>query len=157
MHTIGGILLVMWILRFFVFNLYESPKYLMGRGRDEEAIAVVKRVAAYNGREHVVEKLTAEDLKRAGTLASGGVEEGKGTEHAEMDTSALGAVRRKVRSVFGAGHLKALFATKKLAWNTSLLIFLWGKHFRGDFVINGLTFAALGRFNRFGVPTVSWL
>ena len=41
---------VMWVLRFFVFHLYESPKYLMGKGKDEEAVEVVRCVAVYNGR-----------------------------------------------------------------------------------------------------------
>ena len=30
----GGLTLLMFILRFFVFHLYESPKFLMGRGKN---------------------------------------------------------------------------------------------------------------------------
>ena len=50
LYTMGGINFVMFIRRFFVFHLYESPKYLMGRGRDEEAVQVLRHVAVYNGR-----------------------------------------------------------------------------------------------------------
>ena len=32
---------ILWFIRFFVFTMYESPKYLMGRGRDEDAVKVV--------------------------------------------------------------------------------------------------------------------
>ncbi|CAL1712146.1 unnamed protein product [Somion occarium] len=115
MYTMGGLMLLLWVLRFFVFHLYESPKYLMGRGRDEEAVEVVHKVAAYNGK---VSKLTIEMLRGAGQVA--GVE----GEQAEMDTSAKAAALRKLRK-FNAGHVKSLFARKKLAYSTSLLIILW--------------------------------
>ena len=32
---LGGLMIVLFILRLFVFHLYESPKYLMGCGRDD--------------------------------------------------------------------------------------------------------------------------
>jgi hypothetical protein len=33
---------------FHLYELYESPKFLMGRGRDADAVEVVHKVAAYN-------------------------------------------------------------------------------------------------------------
>jgi hypothetical protein len=57
----GGLMLFFWGLRFFVFKLYESPKFLMGRGMDAEAVDVVHKVAAYNGRTST---LTLEHLTR---------------------------------------------------------------------------------------------
>jgi hypothetical protein len=32
-----------------------------------------------------------------------------------------------VRMVLGGEHVRGLFETKKLAWNTTLLILIWGK------------------------------
>ena len=49
--TLGGLMIVLFIIRFFVFHLYESPKYLMGRGRDEEAVKVIHQIAQYNGKK----------------------------------------------------------------------------------------------------------
>lgn len=113
-------MMLLWILRFFVFNLYESPKYLMGRGRDEAAVEIVHKVAAYNGKTSY---LTVEHLKDA---------EQNGTNPSEkevkMDVSAAAAVKRKL-AIFDASHVKPLFATRKLAYSTSLLIILWGKSF----------------------------
>ena len=43
--TIGGLTLVMWGVRFIAFTIFESPKYLMGKGKDDEAVAVVHEVA----------------------------------------------------------------------------------------------------------------
>jgi hypothetical protein len=36
----GGVTAVMWILRYVVFDLQESCKYLVAKGRDQEAIEV---------------------------------------------------------------------------------------------------------------------
>ncbi|KAH8111509.1 MFS general substrate transporter [Phellopilus nigrolimitatus] len=120
LFTMGGIMFVLWALRFFVFTLYESPKYLMGRGRDAEAVAIVHKVAAYNGKTSSlsIEHLLAIEkrFKAHGESDSG--------DASGIDTSALAAARRKLEK-FNGGHVKALFATKKLAWSTSLLIVLW--------------------------------
>ncbi|KDQ59857.1 hypothetical protein JAAARDRAFT_33431 [Jaapia argillacea MUCL 33604] len=118
LYTMGGLMLILFILRFFVFHLYESPKYLMGRGRDEEAVEVVHQVAAYNGKKS---NLTLEKLREVGELRGEGGDEEKGRK---LDTSATGAVKRKL-AIFSGNHVKSLFATKKLAWSTSLLIVLW--------------------------------
>lgn len=109
-------MMVMWFLRFFVFNLQESPKYLMGRGRDEEAVASVHRVAAINGK---TSNLTVDHLKEAEILAGGSDQ-----DRAELDTSAKAAAMRKL-SKLDSNHVKPLFATRKLAYSTSILIVLW--------------------------------
>jgi hypothetical protein len=46
LYTMGGFMLVLSVIRIFIFHLYESPKFLMGRGRDAEAVQVVHKVAA---------------------------------------------------------------------------------------------------------------
>lgn len=117
---------VMWVLRFFCFKLYESPKYLMGRGRDEEAVAVVHKVAEYNGKKS---SLRLEQLREVERTApsfppSAGDDPEKGTGP-RFDTSAKAAALRKLEK-FDTGHVRSLFATRKLAWSTSLLIALWG-------------------------------
>lgn len=112
----------LWILRFFVFNLYESPKYLMGRGWDEAAVETIHKVAAYNGKTSY---LTVEHLKSAEKHRSG---PGEKEKVVKMDVSAVAAVKRKL-AIFDACHVKPLFATRKLAYSTSLLIILWGELF----------------------------
>ncbi|KAJ8462549.1 hypothetical protein ONZ51_g10841 [Trametes cubensis] len=108
----------------------------MGRGRDADAVAVVHRVAQYNG---VESGLTLEMLRDVERRFGGGVkgpseggdeeggELGEGEEEGRwraMETSAWAAVVRKVR-VFSGSHVKGLFATKKLAYSTTLLIIVW--------------------------------
>lgn len=107
-------MMLLWFIRFFVFTLYESPKYLMGRGRDQDAVDVIHKVAEYNG---VNSSLTLDQLQRAGQT--------EGHENlGPNETSALASVKRSF-SHFNFDHLKALFATRKLAWSTTLLIIIW--------------------------------
>ena len=132
-------MLFLWAIRFFVFSLYESPKYLMGRGRDEQAVAIVHKVATYNGR---TSRLSVEDLQGVGTR-DGSVNgrtshlsvedlQGVGTHDGSVQmyqaTNVIAVVKRKLRQFSGA-HVRALFAFKKLGWSTSRLIVLWGQYY----------------------------
>jgi len=125
LFTMGGIMFVMWVLRFFCFHLYESPKYLMGRGRDEEAVVVVHKVAAYNGKTSSLrlEQLQEVEGDAFASSPSSDKDPEKATSH-KFDTSARAAALRKMEK-FNTGHVRSLFATRKLAWSTSLLIALW--------------------------------
>ena len=118
LYAMGGLMLFCFVLRFFVFHLYESPKYLMGRGRDADAVDVIHKIAKYNGR---TSSLTLEMLEDAGRKAGGTSAEG--TER-PMATSAWAAFMRQVKK-FSGENVYSLFATKKLAWSTSLLIAVW--------------------------------
>lgn len=120
---------LLWVLRFFAFSLYESPKYLVGRGRDAEAVAVIQKVAAYNGQ---TSSLTLEHFQAIDECLGSGRRSGPGSSEGGgkgkkngFDTSAKGVIMRKLED-FNAEHIRALFATRKLAWSTSLLIVLWG-------------------------------
>ncbi|KAH0264878.1 MFS general substrate transporter, partial [Aureobasidium melanogenum] len=46
--TLGALTFCMFIVRFFLFNLFESPKFLLSRGRQAEAVHVVQGIAAHN-------------------------------------------------------------------------------------------------------------
>jgi hypothetical protein len=116
LFTLGGFTLVLWGFRFFVFKLEESPRYLVGRGRDAEAVTVIQRLAAYNGRTC---SLTVEQLVAAG-------ESVREKSNSGVDQPRIGVLSRT--SNYTLDHIKALFETKKLAWSTSLLIAIWGTY-----------------------------
>ncbi|KAI9804458.1 MAG: hypothetical protein M1825_001357 [Sarcosagium campestre] len=107
--TMGLIALIMFFLRFICFTLYESPKYLMGRGRDADAVAVVQEVARRNGK---TTRLTIADLE-VFDQSSG-----------RQGTDAAAALKRKLEKV-NLTHVRALFATTKLAISTSLIMLIW--------------------------------
>lgn len=52
LFTLGGITLVVFFVRTFLFKFRESPKFLIYKGQDEKAIAVVQHIAKTNGREY---------------------------------------------------------------------------------------------------------
>lgn len=49
--VMGGISMIEFFIRFTCFTIFESPKYLMGKGRDEDAVKVVQEVARRNGKQ----------------------------------------------------------------------------------------------------------
>ncbi|EGU82624.1 MFS transporter, metabolite:H+ symporter [Fusarium oxysporum f. sp. radicis-lycopersici 26381] len=107
--TVGGLTLLMFLVRFVLFKIYESPKYLMSKGRDEEAVRVVHTVAKKNGKTST---LSLEDLKAC---------EPEGYV-AQTDTSA--ALKRYLEKV-DLSHIKALFVTRKLGLSTGLIMAVW--------------------------------
>lgn len=46
--VLGCMTLFVFFLRFFVFKFHESPKFLLSRGREAEAIEVLHKIAAFN-------------------------------------------------------------------------------------------------------------
>jgi hypothetical protein len=108
----GGFTLVMFVLRFFVFHLYESPKFLMGRGKNAKAIDTIHRVAQYNHKYTNVKSSDLDDLDETFGLQT-------------SSTNAAAAVKRNLEK-FNFRHVRGLFRTKKLAFSTGLTILLWG-------------------------------
>ena len=103
----------MWLSRFALFTIYESPKYLMGKGRDEEAVKVVHEVARRNKK---TSPLTIDDLKACESI---------GGAQTSVDTSNAAALKRQMQKL-NLTHVRALFSTKKLAFSTSMIMAVWG-------------------------------
>ncbi|KAI0647859.1 MFS general substrate transporter [Trametes meyenii] len=117
LYTNGAIMMVLFALRFFFFDMHESPKFLMGRGRDAEAVAVVHEVARYNGRESNLTLAMLEEVDRR-------FSEDPSSGARALDTSARAALLRSLRTL-GRQHMKGLFGTRRLAYSTTLLIIVW--------------------------------
>jgi hypothetical protein len=107
--AMGGMTVVMFLLRFGAFTIYESPKYLMGKGRDEEAVRIVREVARRNGK---TSGLTVEDLRAC--EPEGYVRQAKAAD----------AVKRRLEDV-KFDRVRALFRTRKLALSTGLIMVVW--------------------------------
>lgn len=107
--AMGGISMIEFIIRFVFFTVYESPKYLMGKGLNEEAVGIVHEVAKRNGK---VSSLTIEDLR---ACEPAGV---------TQRTDAKAAMKRKLEKL-NFTHTRALFATRKLAWSTTAIMLVW--------------------------------
>ncbi|PPQ76608.1 hypothetical protein CVT26_012747 [Gymnopilus dilepis] len=108
-YTIGALTLVMFICRFFLFDLQESPKYLVANGRDEEAIEVMKHLAQKNGKTIT---LTLDQLQ----AVSG---------NSNLHPRSISQLLKPSSLHVSLSHVKPLFAGKKLAVNTTIVFFLW--------------------------------
>lgn len=112
----GGLSLILFFIRFVCFTVYESPKYLMSRGRDAEAVAVVHEVARRNGK---TSDLTVEDLTQYNELAGTGDDGVR-----EQQTSAAAALERSLEKI-NLTHVRSLFSTVRLGISTSMVTTIW--------------------------------
>ncbi|THC96438.1 hypothetical protein EYZ11_004087 [Aspergillus tanneri] len=110
--TLGALTFVMFICRFFLFHLYESPKFLLSRGRQGEAVAAVHGIA-YKNRSKTW--LTEEILNEIG---------GYPDEVTQQTLTSKDIIQRYL-SKFSMQRIAPLFATKRLGFTTVLLWFCW--------------------------------
>ena len=117
--TLGGISLFVFILRFVIFTFQESPKYLLGKGKDAEAIKVLHSVAKVNKYECQVTIETFEALDASANhlegTASGTVAPPLGVKQG-LNSGFLQKVK------FELLRTKMLFSTPTLA---RLTILVW--------------------------------
>lgn len=110
--TMGALTLAMFACRFFLFHLYESPKFLLSRGRQDEAVRTVHALAYKN---KVKTWLTVDILNEIG---------GHPEEVGKPSLSVLEIIKRTL-SKFSAERLGPLFHTKRLGFTTAILWFCW--------------------------------
>lgn len=110
-YIIGALTFCMFASRFFLFHLFESPKFLLSRGRQAEAVAVVHGIAYHNGHKTW---LTEEILNQIGG----------DQEVAQVSLSTSEIIKRNL-SKFSGERIRPLFNGRKLAATTVLLWFIW--------------------------------
>ena len=105
-----------FIMRFFLFHLFESPKFYLARGRDDLAISAVHGIAAKNKTKTW---LTLEILHEA-------------SGHTADSTITTPAAKSSAKNVisshlseFSTERVRPLFATRTLATSTTLIWFCW--------------------------------
>ncbi|CAH6723587.1 putative MFS siderochrome iron transporter 1 [[Candida] jaroonii] len=103
----SGILLGLSLIRLFL-QLDETPKYLIVNNQDEEAMKLLQKIATKYNRNL---SLTLEQLQECGSVDK--------NKYSKKDP--------KIKDFFKAAtsNLKYLFATKKMKWNTTLLLTSW--------------------------------
>lgn len=122
--TLGGITFTQWILRFLVFQMFESPKFLLSKGRQAEAVAVVQGLAYKNKKKTW---LTEEVLNEVG-----------GYPETENDTKLSNAeIIKRTASKFSAQRIGPLFGNWKIGLTTGLLWLMWATIGMGYPLFNG--------------------
>ncbi|KAL7412195.1 sugar transporter-like protein [Mrakia frigida] len=110
--VLGCITLAVFLLRFVVFRFQESPKFLLAKGRDEEAIDVVHHIAAFNRAPAPL--LTIEDFR----ALDASMKDTTSTSSSGLDASAQDQPHKTVvqRFLGELKHLKGLFRSKRMIW-----------------------------------------
>lgn len=119
--TLGAITIFIFFLRFALFNFKESPKFLLYRGRDEEALQTLQYIANYN---KVPCNLTLEDFSNLtdddesissnSSSQKGRIVLGSGDKQKNM------SLKDKLK--LEALRLQVLFGSTPMAW---LTICIW--------------------------------
>lgn len=131
--TIGIVTFAMFALRFFVFRLFESPKFLLSRGRQAEAVAVVHGLAARNGAktwltadilDAVASSGGGEALLGGDSVGGGDLEYGGGGGNGPTKLSTKSVLKARLERFSGA-RLRPLFSHRKLGLATGLVWFCW--------------------------------
>lgn len=118
--TIGIITFAMFSIRFFLFHMFESPKFLLNQGRQNEAVAVVHGIAYRNGAKtwltsQILDQVAAEDPEQSSTNAQ---------RYSMSSVPRPNILKEKFRG-FSGDRLRPLFQTKTLATATSLVWICW--------------------------------
>lgn len=116
--TIGIITFAMFVVRFFIFHLFESPKFLLNKGRQAEAVAVVHGIAYRNNAKtwltsDILDRVAAEDATESTHVAQ---------QFSAVASSSL--LKDKLKGLSGES-LRPLFQTKTLGMTTGLIWFCW--------------------------------
>ncbi|KAI7016478.1 MFS general substrate transporter [Hortaea werneckii] len=132
LFTLGAISLGIFGLRFFMFNFQESPKYLVYRGQDDKAIAVLEHIAKVNKRPCGVTKADFEALtgeEDSQTSATELIGAGAAQKKAPLKDQVMIELAR-YRLLFNGWQMAYLTI---LVWLTYIMDF-WGFTLAGTFL-----------------------
>lgn len=129
-YTLGALTFVMFIARFFVFRLPESPKFYLSKGMDAEAVAVLKEIARRNGKPLGDDIISVEIFRSAA-----GQEADMDVRSVEDEPTGFKAIisapRRMLKSFEHVSftphlsHVRPLFYGWRMATTTTILWILW--------------------------------
>lgn len=151
---LGGVVMLMFVARFFIYPIPESPKFLLATGREDKAYEVLQFIAKENGKTTSLTLEQLRSIKHGRTerldAANSELRQEPNTESKEKFDEATMEVRdpktiknawltamtsesyctpKNIRQTFRCMHrspFSALFASPKMAINTTIICLLWG-------------------------------
>ncbi|KAL6233793.1 hypothetical protein BDW75DRAFT_251807 [Aspergillus navahoensis] len=112
--SLGGLSLAFTFIRIFVFEMPETPRYLLSQGKDQAAVDAVNYVARQNGKPEPLTLLMLQAIDaRLGIIPN--ATEGLSTKE----------ILKENMTEFRGEHYRALFATRKLSRHTALVWAVW--------------------------------
>lgn len=139
-YTLGSLTLLMFACRFFLFHLFESPKFLLSRGRQSEAVATVHGIAYKNKRKTW---LNEEILNEIGGVSS----------NPEEEKLSRKQVLSRTFEKFSTQRIKPLFASRRLGLMTVLIWISWATIGMGYPLFNAFLPQYLSNAGKGATPT----
>ncbi|KAH7207791.1 major facilitator superfamily domain-containing protein [Fusarium redolens] len=128
MITLGGIALVLALIRLFVFKIPESPKYLLSKGRDAEAVESVNYIARYNGKPETLTLEMMQDIDRqiysSAVVSSTGEPVHAIPDQTEKKLSMKDILKENFKD-FNMSSYRSLFAGRKMAQHSAVTFLIW--------------------------------
>ncbi|KAJ4180386.1 hypothetical protein NW767_014391 [Fusarium falciforme] len=118
--TFGGLTLVLFLMRL-LFRVYETPKYLLGKGLDQQAVDVVQKVAARN---KTTTWLTISHFEAIDAELNNHNNNSTAAEDQAPNVGHRNIIKRNMEK-FRPDKIRSLFASPQIAISTSLMLFLW--------------------------------
>ena len=98
-----------------MFKMPETPRYLLSKGRDKDAVDAVNHVARQNKKPEPLTIGMLESIDRHFSTESSPANAGLSNRE----------IIRETMQDFKGAHYKALFATKRLSLHTTLIWLIW--------------------------------
>ncbi|CAG9952347.1 unnamed protein product [Clonostachys rosea f. rosea IK726] len=133
MVTLGGLALAFGIIRIWVFRIPESPKYLISKGRDAEAVEAVNYIARYNGKPETLTIEMLQEIDRL-TATNDGLSETSGNNQGIASSGSIVPSRAKLsyRDIikesfkdYQARNYRSLFSGRKMAQHSAVTFIIW--------------------------------
>ncbi|KAI8656210.1 MFS domain-containing protein [Fusarium sp. Ph1] len=118
--TFGGLTLVLFLMRL-LFRVHETPKYLLGKGLDQQAVDVVQKVAARN---KTTTWLTISHFEAIDAELNNHNNNSTVAEDQAPNVNHRNIIKRNMEK-FRPDKIRSLFASPQIAISTSLMLFLW--------------------------------
>ncbi|KAF7560567.1 hypothetical protein G7046_g3587 [Stylonectria norvegica] len=125
---IGSMTLFIFFVRYLIFRFHESPKFLVSKGREQDAIDVLHKIAKFNGA--AAPTLTMEDFYEIDRMM--------GVDRAEQvaASNARGVIMNMIKEI---SFLRGLFSNKLQTFTFVLLGFTymgnyWSFNLAGNFL-----------------------
>ncbi|KAH8202899.1 hypothetical protein TruAng_002952 [Truncatella angustata] len=127
MITLGAIALAFGLIRILVFKIPESPRYLISKGRDAEAVEAVNYIARYNGKQETltIEMLQAIDMQTSGQISTTIHDSESATASKPATGLSYMQILKQSFQDYKSSNVRQLFAGRKMAQHTSVTFLIW--------------------------------
>ncbi|KAF3037050.1 hypothetical protein E8E11_005406 [Didymella keratinophila] len=122
MITLGAIAIAFGLIRILAFKIPESPRYLLSKGRDADAVEAVNYIARFNGKPETLTIAMLEEIDAHFTQSPGG-------QHPATTISSKGLSQMQILKEsfkdYDTSSFKRLFSGRRMARHSSVTFLIW--------------------------------